>query len=344
MATALKRVATASRRRISSITGCLAIAGLVLVAAVGLLRYYWLERDMGSGPAGAPVAGEPFQRVWSRRPVLLLGLGDSVTAGFGASPGKSYFQRLARNPSDESAAVRGRSLIAVYPKLTARNEAVSGSTSPQHLERILRLPVFSRDTQGLVVMTTGGNDVIHDYGRSAPKEAAMYGATLTQSLPWIANFAARLERMVRELRRRFPGGMHLFLANIYDPTDGDGTAGVVGLPAWPDGLRIHAAYNAAIERVAKRHPAVTLVDIRTPLLGHGIYCRQFWRGHYRAADPTYWYDPNFEDPNDRGYDAIRRAFLNAILSERSVSGNGAGKPIPARGETAAAASPFGSNH
>lgn len=296
----------------------LTAAGFLLIAVVGSVRHYWLEREVGTGPAGPSVELAPFAQVWSRRPVLLLGLGDSVTAGFGASPGKSYVQRLAQNPPDEFPELRGRSLSALFPKLKSLNAAVSGSTSPQHLERIQRLPVYGRDTLGLVVMTTGGNDLIHDYGRSAPQEGAMYGATLAQAQPWIANYDRRLEQMVAELRRRFPGGMHIFLANIYDPTDGDGTAGVVGLPSWPEGLRIHADYNAVIERVAERHPDVTQVDIRTPLLGHGIYCRQFWRQQYQPRDPTYWYDPNFEDPNDRGYDAIRRAFLNTIISQRQA--------------------------
>jgi lysophospholipase L1-like esterase len=297
------------------------VFSLLLAATGGLARYFWFERSAGAGPAGAAVPAEPFQQVWTRRPVLLLGLGDSVTAGFGASPGKSYFQRLARNPTDELPELRGLSLSAVLPNLRSRNRSISGTESPQHLDRqIGKLPVFDRDTFGLVVMTTGGNDLIHSYGRSAPREGAMYGATLALAEPWIAGFETRLETMVTELRRRFPGGMRLFLANIYDPTDGDGTAGVVGLPPWPDGLKIHAAYNSVIERVADRHPDVVRVDIRTPLLGHGIYCRQFWRKHYARTDPTYWYDPNFEDPNDRGYDAIRRAFLNEIAAHRAEIG------------------------
>jgi hypothetical protein len=47
-------------------------------------------------------------------------------------------------------------------------------------------------------------------------------------------------------------------------------------------------------------------------LGHGIHCTQFWRPHYRTADPHYWYAYNLEDPNDRGYDAIRRLMLIEI--------------------------------
>jgi hypothetical protein len=44
-------------------------------------------------------------------------------------------------------------------------------------------------------------------------------------------------------------------------------------------------------------------------MGHGIHCLQFWREHYHADDPHYWYFDNLEDPNDRGYDALRRLFL-----------------------------------
>ena len=50
-------------------------------------------------------------------------------------------------------------------------------------------------------------------------------------------------------------------------------------------------------------------------LGHGIHCRQWWRQHYRSSDPTYWYGKNLEDPNERGYDALRRVFLNEIVKE-----------------------------
>jgi hypothetical protein len=50
------------------------------------------------------------------------------------------------------------------------------------------------------------------------------------------------------------------------------------------------------------------------MLGHGIHCRQSWGKHYDANDPHYWYYSNLEDPNDRGYDAIRRVFLAQIAA------------------------------
>ena len=53
--------------------------------------------------------------------------------------------------------------------------------------------------------------------------------------------------------------------------------------------------------------------MHTTFLGHGIHCRKFWIKNYRLHDPTYWYYLNIEDPSERGYDAIRRLFLNEIV-------------------------------
>ena len=84
---------------------------------------------MGSGPAGPRVAREAFAKPWTTHKVLLLGVGDSVTAGFGVAAPYSYFNRLVQNPDDEFDDMRGICLSAVLPNLRAKNMAVSGSTS-----------------------------------------------------------------------------------------------------------------------------------------------------------------------------------------------------------------------
>jgi lysophospholipase L1-like esterase len=287
---------------------------IVLLLTGLVYRHYWLARPVGRGPAGPPVPVELFaQRTWSERPVLLLGIGDSITAGFGASRADlSYFARLVTNPSDEFADMRGSCLSTVLPNLTSRNVAVSGSTSIQHLHVVQTLPKQSDECLGLVVVTTGGNDLIHWYGRSSPREGALYGATWQQAQPWIESFERRLHEMIDLIEETFPGGCHIFLGDIYDPTDGVGDALSVFLPPWPDGLRIHAAYNGVIHRCARQRDNVHLVPIHATFLGHGSHCRQFWRTHYRRDDPHYWYSVNIEDPNDRGYDALRRIFLLEI--------------------------------
>jgi lysophospholipase L1-like esterase len=290
--------------------------GLVLIAATAAYIELHFHLPVGEGPAGPAVPLEPFEQNWTAHKVLLLGVGDSVTAGFGATPGHSYFERLVTNPPDEFPDMQGHCLSRVLPNLEVRNVAVSGSNSLQHAQWVReKLEKQPADVFGLVVMTSGGNDLIHWYGRSPPREGAMYGTTLRQAESWIANFEGRVDEMLTLLEERFPGGCRVFLADIYDPSDGRGGPETVGLPAWPEVIAVHAAYNAALERAAGRHACARVVPVYAEFLGHGIHCRKFWGAHFRARDPHYWYAPNLEDPNDRGYDAIRRVLLNEILKE-----------------------------
>ncbi|MBS0261046.1 MAG: SGNH/GDSL hydrolase family protein [Planctomycetes bacterium] len=291
----------------------LLIVGAGLIGLAALYLHFWYSRPVGSGPAGPAVSAEKFDFHWTDRPVLLVGIGDSVTAGYGASPGKGYFQRLAKNPPDEFADMHEKSLAEVFPNLTVSNLALSGSTSQECLDLLVpKLKTQDEDTFGVIVITTGGNDIIHNYGRTPPRECAMYGATLEQARPWIENFRVRLDEILNEIQARFPGGCEFFIANIYDPTDGLGDATTAGLPAWPDGLEIIRAYNEIIQHAAAARKNVELVDMHAGFLGHGVHCTQFWRSFYDQRDPHYWYWENLEDPNDRGYDALRRMFLNEM--------------------------------
>ena len=136
-----------------------------------------------------------------------------------------------------------------------------------------------------------------------------YYIEFAQAKPWIENFEKRLENILSEIEARFPGGCHIYLANIYDPAVEQGDAEKAGLPHWPDGLAIIASYNRIIDQCASKRQNVYLVDIHSAFLGHGIHCAQFWRAHYCKDDPYYWFHENLEDPNERGYDALRRLFL-----------------------------------
>lgn len=298
------RPGRAKRRRLA-----LVLAGALLVAGAWACRHFLLSDPIGTGPAGPAVPREAFSSVWTARKSLLVGVGDSITDGYGSTEGHSYFERLVSNPPDEFEDMRGISLSAVLPNLRARNIAVSGSTSLDHLQHLRALEPQPADTLGLVVMTTGGNDLIHDYGRAPPREGAMYGATLAQARPWIAALEERLHAMFDLLEERFPGGCLIFLADIYDPTDGVGDIERAGLPPWPEGLAVHRAYNEVIRRCAAERASVHLVPMYGEFLGHGIHFRNVLGKHYRWRDPHYWYYSNIEDPNDRGYDAIRRLFL-----------------------------------
>ncbi len=293
--------------------------GVALVLGSVFYTRYFLSRPIGRGPAGPQVHRDVFSKPWTEKAIRLIGIGDSITAGLGAdSPDHTFFNRLVKNPDDEYLDMQNICLSRVLPNLTSQNLAISGSTSRDHLVVIdERLKPHGPDVFGLVVMTTGGNDLIHSYGRSPPRECAMYGATLVQAAPWIEAFRLRLDEMLRKIDACFPGGCEIHLADIYDPTDGVGDAPSVYLPHWPDGLAIHAKYNEVIAECAGSRPNVHIVPLHKAFLGHGAHCRQFWKKTYVPEDPHYWFYDNIEDPNDRGYDAIRRIFLNSIV-EHSV--------------------------
>jgi lysophospholipase L1-like esterase len=297
------------RMKIKRLVTLACVGALLIIAAAGYLHFLQ-SRPIGTGPAGPQVPNTVFSRTWSEKQFLLIGLGDSVTAGFGARHGYSYFDRLVTNPPEEFDDMRGRCLQTVLPYLKFTNLAVSGSTSSEHVaHQLSKLPNLSSNVVALVVMTTGGNDLIHNYGKTPPRDGAMFGSTWDQAAPWVTNFDQRLEGMVNQINGHFPAGCHIFLANIFDPTDGVGDTEQAGLPAWRDGEKIVAAYNDVIRRCAARHSFVHLVDFHEAFLGHGIHCAQFWSAHYDAKDPHYWYYVNLEDPNERGDDVIRRLFL-----------------------------------
>lgn len=310
--------------------------GIIVAGCVTLLCAWFVARvpaPMGDGPAGPEVQAAAFGRTWSERRIVLLSLGDSVSTGYGAPAGYGYFDLIRENADQTYPEMAGLDLSRVLPNIRVARKASNSSNSIDHLGTIERLPVQDANVFGLVCITTGGIDLIHYYGKAEPREGAMYGATLGQAQPWIDSFRARLDAMMLALRERFPGGCAVMLATIYEPTDDVGDIENAGplfwLPAWPDGRPIHGAYNQAIRDCAARHAHVHLVDVHEVMLGHGIHCMDRTNPHYDADDPTYWFYVNLEDPNRRGYDAIRRVFLNAIVDALRVEpgfdvGGGAG--------------------
>ncbi len=125
---------------------------------------------------GPVVQREPFEAVWSERKVMLIGIGDSVTAGLGAaSQDHTYFNRLIRNPRDEYAAMQDsafRKSCLISNRITLPfpvRRPTSSSRNRRETASAWRR-CFRRGCHD-----DGGNDLIHSYGRMPPKECAMYG-------------------------------------------------------------------------------------------------------------------------------------------------------------------------
>ncbi len=140
----------------------------------------------------------------------------------------------------------------------------------------------------------------------------MYGATLEQAQPWIEAYRVRLASMFEKITACFPGGCEIYIGDIYDPTDGVGDAPSVYLPdgRWISYSRAIQPGNPSVRETAcARTHRTTSQNIHgprrslSPVLAQYL-CRQrsnvlVLREHRRS--------------NDRGYDAIRRVFLNTIV-------------------------------
>ncbi len=293
---------------------CVLIIGL-FVGYVGCRLYNVVRvRPMGTGPAGPAIAAEPFSNQWMERPVVLLGVGDSITRGYGAPGGLTYFDLLAHNNNGKYSDMTGRDLASVFPTLTKRNVAVDYTVSQQHIDdQLPRIDRYDESIYGIVALTSGGNDLIHDYGRSEPQHDAMYGCTYEQATEWCELLRGRLEELIGGINTKFPGGCDIFLANIYDPTDGVGDPQTMMMHRWKDCVKVLGLANEKIAEICEKYPNVHLVDIHSEFLGHGIHCDEPWRKHYHKNDPHFWYAPILEDPNLRGHDAIRRLYLQEMI-------------------------------
>jgi lysophospholipase L1-like esterase len=289
---------------------------LLAFGYVGFRLYNAMRvRPMGDGPAGPAITAEPFKKIWSEQKTVFIGIGDSVTRSLGADKKDTYFELLIRNDNEIYPDMAGKDLSTVFPNLTFRNYAQDYTITQDHIDhQLIKVPQYGSDVRGIIVITSGGNDLIHDYGRTSPKDGAMYGCKYAQAQIWCENMKQRLDTLLTGLMTKFPGGCEIFLANIYDPTDGFGDPQTIGLPRWPDAMKVIALANQKIAELCEKYPNVHWVDIHSEFLGHGIHCDEWWRSTYRKDDPHYWYYTNLEDPNRRGFDAVRRLFLREMVN------------------------------
>lgn len=271
-------------------------------------------RPMGEGPAGPSIPAEPFQHKWLDKPVVFIGIGDSITRGLGAPMRLTYFPMLMHNDDTFYPDMAGKDLSHVVTIESSHDYAQDYTVSQEHIDRqLVKVPQYDQSVYGIVVITSGGNDLIHDYGRSEPRHDAMYGCTYEQAKEWCEMLKSRHQSLLTGLMEKFPGGCDIFFANIYDPTDGVGDPQTMMMPQWRDCVKVLALANQKIAELCKEYPNVHLVDIHSEFLGHGIHCDEFWRKYYHADDPHFWYYYNLEDPNLRGFDAIRRLFLQKMV-------------------------------
>ena len=166
----------------------------------------------------------------------------------------------------------------------------------------------------LVIMTMGGNDlfeIAQDVagGMSEEDAAAEVQKALdyyTEAMAWLTDEA------------RFPAGISIIFANVYEYTDGTGELGSCDL-AEQLGFGFTAPQlRAAYLWVSEAYMQMA-VDTQTDMIfllehfcGHGFFAGDPDNECYRGDDAETWFDATCIHPNPTGHDQIAEMFMAVI--------------------------------
>jgi lysophospholipase L1-like esterase len=230
-----------------------------------------------------------------QRPVVYAALGDSMSIDdYAGGPGRGAASLLWRNRDRDFPAWAGRDLTTRDPTarlaLLASDGATSTTVAGEQLGRLRRL----QRTPTLATVTMGGNDLLAAYGDATASRRA------------IRTVVDNGRVVLATLRALMGAQAPIMVATVYDPSNGSGDAGRLGLPAWPEALELLAELNRALRPLAKDHQ-VLVADVYARFLGHGLATGNPGQAAARPADRDLWYC-NLIEPNAWGASEIRAAF------------------------------------
>lgn len=258
-------------------------------------------------PYGAKVSaactGTRHQKIAGVEKVVFLG--DSVTAGTPpTAPAQYYRTRLTTSLKQRFGANIEVSDCSVWGART--NDLLGGD---QQLSKCF--PSATEPKKTLVVMTLGGNDV-----------AAWAKAKLD-----VPTATARADEAAGELRAaidwlkdpaRFPAGVDVVFANVYEFTDTSGdlascpTAGLAGFSgSWAEGAE-------AIAHLQERFLEIAVQTKTDMIFMMEHFCgRGFRRGDaslqcYRGPNAPLWFDLTCIHPTPEGHAEIASLFMSTI--------------------------------
>jgi len=236
-------------------------------------------------------------------------LGDSITEGTPpTAPADYYRNRLVKQ------------LEQKFGTLEVKNCAKYGARTddlllPPHQQILTCLPNNPEPKTTLVVVTVGGNDA-HAWAKDA-----IDGKSMTEIMVEVDQAISLMRDAIEWFRMdptRFPNGVHVIFANVYEYTDGTGDlpscplaflAGMTG--KWPEGRQAYIKVNEQLMKIA--------VDTKTDM----IFLLENFCGHgYKANDPAgdcylgpgaeTWFDLTCIHPTPKGHEQIAKMFMSVV--------------------------------
>lgn len=204
-----------------------------------------------------------------------LALGDSLTAGFGATPTTNGYAYLLYR-----AGIFERIEHTIFC-----NAAIPGATSEDVLKYQVPMIVTNRFFRPrFVTLTVGGNDLLMVLNKGATE------AGLREAL---AKYAENLHAILDQLSQTVPENGRIFIGNLY------------AVPQIPATEAAIPAFNTVLAEVAARFPKVVVVDIYNAMRGRkGLLLIE-----HRGAEP------NQVHPNNSGYRVIAETFEHVITGK-----------------------------
>jgi len=257
-------------------------------------------------------------------PARVLFLGDSITAGVGASQQSLTYPALTEENDDDTwDGWADHDLRSVFGSgFDVVDVAQGGATTDDLVAR--QLPALSGELgdsvsgETVVIMTIGGNDM---QGSILPiLQANDQDATADAIIGDVAdNMHTTLDYF--DDSDRFPDGVFVYFANVYEPSDGVGQSNCFFGIDYSTIMRYFVQANGTMREIAEERGAA-MVDLRGHFLGHGMFNDDEDNDAYDEVDPTRWFESDCQHPNDRGHHEIRRLFVTAAE----------GRPLEAFGE------------
>lgn len=236
---------------------------------------------------------------------IYVALGDSISIDeYAGGPGCGGASLLFRNRKEDFPQWRGRDLVSLHADARFYPMASDGATTRTVTDVQLPLLAALPTPPTLVTLTVGGNDLLSAYGdtTSARDVITRVQAAVASTLEMVAAALAPAGRLV--------------VGTVYDPSDGTGDAGRLGLPPSPDAVAVIGELNDALREVARASGAA-VAEIGQVFQGHGLLAGDITRPQARPVERDVWLCSVIE-PDGWGASGVREAFwvaagLEAVL-------------------------------
>ncbi|MCA9542141.1 MAG: hypothetical protein KC620_24760, partial [Myxococcales bacterium] len=289
------------------------------------------DYDQFHGIIGAHCEGTNHQQIDDIERVVFVG--DSITVGTPPNDPATYYRvrmagRLAEhfglqapdplwwqvNLIDGVGLVRDSGDFANCAKYGARTDDLLQ-------DRQLMsdcVPEETRDRRTLFVMTMGGNDI------ASLTQHAIEGRSVEDLWVQTTEFVDLMRDAMRWVRApdRFPNGVFVVFANLYEFTDGTAdltscpAAGLAGFGAPvpdPDALRDMVIWaNEQYMAIAVEY-GVDMTFMLEGFCGHGFRAADEDGPCYRGPNSEVWFDLTCIHPNALGHGALADLFMDVIL-------------------------------